>query len=312
MPAKWFICHQNNEEIKNNKILISQCLKKCPYGKRCATLPYLRSIAYDREWRGVSPSSYGNGPRYLMLKVLTDYVVNPYGRAFAALGVGVHGKLSIYRYTENVLSEQELNDEEMKGIADVLEEDEDVPGEYVLTDYKTWGSYKVRLGLGIYKEGETIVDEEGKPIRFKSGARKGQIKTRQVIKRDLNKADLKDVSFQLNRYRIFFEKAGFPISRIQVQAIVRDGGTQAAHMNGVPFNIYLIDIPILPDNMVFETYRKLSKEVNDAIATRSARVCNTHESWGGRRCQPMYCEVYSACQAMDRNNGVLPRSYKVT
>ena len=120
MPAKFFRCPDSNI------IEISDCLRigGCRMGQRCATIPFLELISYDRKWEGVTPSAAGNGPRYLYLKATTDYVIDPNSRVFAVLGTSVHGKLSIYKYTRDVLSEEKLSDDKMKGIADCLEYDE--------------------------------------------------------------------------------------------------------------------------------------------------------------------------------------------
>ena len=79
--------------------------------KRCATLPLLTLISYDREWEGVSPSSAGNGPRMLYLKATTNYAIDPNKRIFAILGTAVHEMLAKEKYTNNVLAEEPLSDE---------------------------------------------------------------------------------------------------------------------------------------------------------------------------------------------------------
>lgn len=293
MPAKWFICPDGKQ------IEISKCLENrgCRMYMRCATRPYLRLIGYDREWKGVSPSAAGTGPRCLYLKAVTDYAIDPNNRAFAAHGTGVHGKLSIHKFTYNVLSEEKLSSKEMEGIADILEEDEWKVGYYILSDYKTWGSFKVAKAQGIIKRDVKVCDENGKPIRYKSGKRKGQIKTRKEIVLSPDKADIQETALQINRYRIFFEKAGFPISRMQVQMLIRDGGTQAAFSRGVNKNLGLIDIPRIPDDQVLDFYDILQKEVDEAFRLGWVRLCNDWESWDGRRCKG-FCEVSEACKQM--------------
>lgn len=293
MPAKWFKCPDG--EI----IEIEKCLENggCRMGQRCATKPFLRLVAYDRKWEGVSPSSAGNGPRYLYLKATTDYVIDPNDRVFASFGTAVHNKLSLYKYTHNVLSEQKLSDDEMKGIADVLEEDENKEGFYILSDYKTGGSYKVAQQLGIVKREEPII-ENGEPVLLKSGKNKGNVKTRSVTYIDPAEVDLMVEELQLNRYRIFFESYGFPISHMQIQAIPRDGGTYIAKNRGIEKNLYIIPIRRLDDNKVIEYYQKLSEEVDEGFKTGFVRKCNEWENWNGRRCEN-YCEVADACRAMD-------------
>ena len=297
MPAKYFICPDSKE------IEISECLKPggCRLNNRCATRPYLRLIGFDREWRGVSPSSAGNGPRLLYLKATTDYSIDPQDRVWAAFGTSTHETLGIHKYTNNVLSEEKLVDDEMSGIADVLEDDETQKGHFVITDYKTWGSFKVAKSIGIISESvdEPIYGDDGEPVLLKSGKNKGEVKTKKktTVTVDPSKADLLVEEYQLNRYRIFFEKYGFPISKIQIQTVSRDGGTYIAKSRGVDKNIYIIPINRLPDQQVLAFYHYLAKEVEDAFNTGYSRWCNTWESWDCRRCRG-FCEVSEACQEM--------------
>jgi len=302
MPAKWFIC-PDKEQIE-----IKKCLEPggCRMGERCATLAYLNLIGYDREWQGVSPSMAGTGPRNIYLKAVTDYVIDPNDRVFAALGTGVHGKLSIHRYNKNVLSEEPLSDDEMKGTADCLEDDENKTNHFILTDYKTSGSYKVAKWLGLVSETfeETILDKDNKPVLLKSGPNKGKPKTRQkkVITKDPAKTETKDVELQLNRYRIFFEQQGFPISKTQVQAIPRDGGTYIAKSRGIEKNLYIIPIKRMPNKEVLDFYRTLAHEVSEAFKTGYARQCNNWEAWNNRNRCNKFCEVREECTKMSKKN----------
>lgn len=302
MPAKWFRCPDGE------RIDIEQCLtaRGCRMSQRCATRPFLRLIGYDRKWQGVSPSSAGNGPRMLYLKATVQYEVEPGSRVWAAIGTGTHGKLAVESYTQDVLSEEPLSDGKIQGIADVLEEDEDKLGQFILSDYKTWGSYKVAKSLGIVSETveETVLNEEGKPVILKSGPNKGQPKTRQrkEIHIDPSRIDLRDTELQLNRYRILFEASGFPVSRLQVQAIPRDGGTYVAEGRGVTKNLYLIPIKRLPNKEVLDFYRVLAGEVTEAFKVGYARKCSMWETWEGRRCEG-YCEVVEECKAMSAKAG---------
>lgn len=301
MPAKTFRC-PDGEVIE-----IEKCLAKggCRMGQRCATLPFLRAISFDREWRGVSPSAAGNGPRLLYLRATVDYTINPQDRVWAILGTGTHDRLAMERYTGNVLTEEPLSDDEMKGVADVLEEDEDMPGHYVLSDYKVWGSFKIAKALGIYQEEVPIVDGQGNNVLLKTGKNKGQPKTEKVVRVDPDRGDLANEELQLNRYRIFFERLGFPISKIQVQAIPRDGNTYIAQSRGIDQCIYVIPVKRLPDETVLNFYRQLQAEIDEAFATGWIRRCNDQESWEGRRCKD-YCEVSGPCAQMDaKRKGVI-------
>lgn len=263
-------------------------------------------ISYDRKWEGVSPSSAGNGPRMLFLKATTDYAIDPEKRVFAVLGTAIHEMLAKHGFTKDALSEEKLSDEQMKGIADCLEVDETNPKYYVLTDYKSSGSYKVAKWLGIISETheETILDKEGKPVLLKSGKNKGQPKVRKnrIISTDPTKIDKREVELQLNRYRIFFEQHGFPVSRTQIQAIPRDGGTYMAKNRGIDKNLYMIPIKRLSNKFVLEFYERLSDEVNKGFKTGYIRQCNNWEAWDNRNRCEKFCEVREACIQMSKDH----------
>jgi hypothetical protein len=301
MPATKFIC-PDGETID-----IERCLKVqgCRMQQRCCTVPSLRLYGFDREWKGVSPSSAGNGPRAMYLKATTGYAISPDSRVWAGLGTSTHDKYGAHKYSGNVLSEQPLSDDDMSGIADVLEQDEWKPGYYVLTDYKTWGSYKVAkaLGITILKSEEVVLDEFLAPVILKSGKNKGKPKTKKVSERIIDPAtvDLRSEELQLNRYRIFFEQYGFPVSRLQIQAIPRDGGTYIAKGRGIEKNLYIIPVKKLLNDFVLDFYKTLNDEVLEAFKTGYVRLCNSWENWEYRRCDG-YCEVAEACKEMSRAN----------
>ena len=301
MPAHWFRCPDGVT------IEISKCLQNngCRMAERCGTRPFLRLVGYDRKWEGVSPSSAGNGPRLLYLKATVQYVIDPNDRVWAAFGTSTHEKLSMHTYSHNVLTETKLKDADMKGAADVLEEDEKREGFYILTDYKNFGSYKVAKSLGIVTkvEEETILDKEGKPVILKTGKNKGNPKTKQkrVIKQDPAAVELKAEELQLNRYRIFFESYGFPISRMRLQIMARDGGTYVAKNRGIERNLYVIPIRRLTNKEVLDHYKILADETMKAFKDGYIRKCNMWESWERRRCES-FCEVVESCKKMSKDN----------
>lgn len=162
---------------------------------------------------------------------------------------------------------------------------------YVLIDWKTWGSYRVMRALGHY-----YVDVQTGEF-FKSGPRKGKPKTKKEKRIDPAKADIKDVKYQLNRYRMFYEGNKFKISRIQMACVIRDGGVRIATERGLSNNIEMIDVPIIPDDEVHLFYDTLTREVQGAFETGQVRKCDEWECWGGRRC--VDCEVKQFCEEME-------------
>ena len=65
---------------------------------------------------------------------------------------------------------------------------------------------------------------------------------------------------------------------MQLQVMVRDGGTYIAKSRGIDKNLYIIPIRILPDKEVLDFYDTLSGEVDEAFKTGHARKCNEWET----------------------------------
>lgn len=293
MPATQFIC-PNGETVS-----FETCLAPngCQSENRCSTVPYLRHISNQRPFTKVSPSSAGNGARMIYLKAIHEYAIAPYAMTWAVLGTAVHGLLAKHGITNNTLEEQFLQAADIEGTADLLEIDEMFPESYVLTDYKTFGSYKVAKCLGLEAHNEAIIDNRGNPVLLKSGKNKGKPKTKKVFT-PTGKPDLANEMLQLNQYRILFELAGFPISRMQLQVIVRDGGLYIAKSRGVFENLYIIPILRMKDSDVVCFYANLQKQVDEAFKIGWAPRCSGTESWDGRRCDG-YCEIRKYCKIMD-------------
>jgi len=303
MPATTIMCPDGVSHP------IEKCLanKGCRLYERCAPLPYLRLISFDRKFRGVTPSASGNGPLMIGLKATLPYTIDPDNRAFAALGTTVHGRMADKGLTFNVLSEETLSDDQSRGIADLLEKDEYAESGYLLTDYKTSGSFAVAKWLGIFveKRDVPIKDDKGQEVLLKSGKNKGKVKTKQerLIKQSDDHIKKHEIVLQLNRYRIFFEKNGFPINKMRAYAIPRDGGTYIAKNRGILRNGYFIPVPRLPDNEVLSYYSTLQNEVDEFLKTGKARLCNEWETWGGNRCLN-YCEIAEDCKDICREDGL--------
>lgn len=293
MPKTHFIC-KDGETCR-----IERCLRRhgCRMGERCAPLPYLNFAAEDWRFKRVTPSMAGNGPRYIYLKETIDYAEKPEDMAFASTGIHTHDRLAQEKLTKAVLSEERLTDEQMTGIVDELEEDEDAPGFYVLTDYKTWGSFMVAKALGIVTIDVPMVDDNGNPVYYVRGKNKGQQKMVKEVTLDPSRSEMPGTEYQLNRYRIMIEGYGFPVSKMRVFAIPRDAGTWIAEKRGITDRTYIIPVRKLPDEKVLDYYFGLQQEIDHAFRTGDARKCAPWECWDGIRCD-RYCPVREACDDM--------------
>ena len=284
-PAKYFICPDRE------RIEISDCLKEggCRFGSRCATRAYLQVAKSERVWTGIpSTTQLIAGTLYAFLKLTKEYAIYPDSRAFMIHGSVGHAKLE-GSADEYSLLEEKFNDDETEitGIADILEIEN---GHIILVDYKTSGSFKVAKALGFY------VDDEPTGEIYKSGKRKGEVKTRKVLKRDDSKIDRYEWELQLNKYRMEYEKREFKPDELKIQCIVRDGNTYIARSRGVFRNIYYFNIPILPDKEVIDYFGMKRKALLQAIAQGYwNEICTAKENWDGLKCQN-YCEVAEFCQ----------------
>jgi hypothetical protein len=276
------------------KIKLDDCLKQCRMGQRCLTLPTLYSVSYQRKWVGKPSTTQSiNGTRYEMLKILEPYFIDPRDRAFALLGTRHHWRLEGIAKKLAVLPEETLEDEDTRGTLDLLEPDNNCDYEaYILSDYKTAGSYKVAKALGLQVRKVPSTTEV-----YRTSGKWGKAGDLKIVKEfysDPDKVDMWDWEMQLNDYRIKVEPCGFLISLMQIQATVRDGGTLTAKQRGITENIYLIPVKRLEDEMVREYFARKSQALIEAIKTGYAPVCNEQERWDDKRCLN-YCEVWKYC-----------------
>jgi hypothetical protein len=199
-----------------------------------------------------------------------------------------HAKLEAAGDEYSLLEEKfEGDDTDITGIADILEIES---GHLILADTKTSGSFKVAKALGFY------VDDEPTGEFYKSGKRKGEEKTRKILKRDDSRIDRWEWELQLNKYRMEFEKRGFKPDELKIQCIVRDGNTYIARSRGVFRNIYYFNIPFLPDAEVVAYFDYKKKALLSALKQGYwNEICTAKENWDGLKCRN-YCEVAEFCQ----------------
>jgi hypothetical protein len=240
---------------------LSACVK-CRLGNRCHSLTYLASAGYDRPFKGKFSTTQllpENGLRYTWLKIKKDYYIKPEDRAFAILGTHSHAQLDQWAKKLGLTSEFFFKNEEIGGVLDRLEPSP-IDDTFWIYDTKTWGNYALEKAY----RGET-----------------------------------ENVTYQLNDYRIKAEnsqeladlmKCKIKVSKLLVEAIVRDGGTKKRnYQTGVWSQIpktKIIEVEIIPDDTVIYYFKErqelLLKYVND---NEMPPMCTSIESWNSRRCK---------------------------
>jgi len=278
MPRTHFICPDSVE------IEIKDCLECCRMEERCVTPSTLNFFTIQRTWAGkISATQALNGMRLEYLKIVENYAESPQKLAFALLGTK-HHKILESILMDNALQEEALEDEFGTGIPD------DYYGED-LTDYKTWGSYKVAKVLGVKKNSEDVATGGV----YKSGKNKGKPRTKKEYYYTIGKREALDATIQLNRYRILYERSGFPVKNMWIQVTVRDGGTHIAINRGIVKNIYMIKIKKISNHWLDKFY-KIKQEIL-ASAVKDNKMppkCKPRERWDNRRCED-YCPVWLHC-----------------
>ena len=279
MPLTRYIC-PDGQQIK-----IASCYEKCRMGMRCATLPALLSIGRQRPWTGTpSTTQLIKGTREAFLEITKEYAASPDSFAFAFIGTKAHARLE-KNEAINHLMEERLEEDGISGMFDLYGEEE---GIRTLADSKVSGSYRIARAIGL-KE----VEEEVPGEVFRSGPRKGQPKT--VKKIVQGEPDLGEWALQINHYRQLLESKGFPVDRMILQAIVRDGGTYLAKKRGVTRNIYLIDVPPLADAVVTDFFHAKRDALLSALDMDTIPpICSEDERWQDRKCAE-YCRVAEFC-----------------
>ena len=282
MPATKFICPDGQE------IPILKCLNRCKSKERCMFLPTLRAIAKSLD-RGIEEPTVTEliaGVRETYLKKTTDYAVEPQGVLYALQGQAVH-TLNENCTEGEILSEVRLKDAITSGKFDmygkILDESDGTLG-----DLKVTSSYKLMKALGIYKEDVPTGEV------FKTGARKGQPKTRKELRYD-GVRHVMDWAIQLNYYRMLLEKAGFTVKRMVIEALCRDSSLRTASERGIDQAVYLIPIGKISDRWLTRYFTAKARRLQEALDTKKLpAVCSARERWHNRKCLD-YCDARQHC-----------------
>lgn len=282
MPATEFICPSGS------KIAITDCLSHCPNSQRCMFLPTLRCIAdsTDRKLDKPSVTELINGVRETYLRHKTNYAVDPSQQVFSMHGTAFHA-LNENHTDGNMLSEERIANSVTSGKFDLYGEIMDA-NDQTLGDFKVTSSYKLMKALGYYKV-DVLTGEV-----YKTGAKKGQPKTRKEWRTDGVKHVL-EWAIQLNYYRILLEENGFKVNRMVIQAMCRDFGLRMASERNIRHPVYLIEINRISDHWIKLYMRSKAKKLQQALADSTLpQLCNTRERWHNRKCLD-YCDVAESC-----------------
>jgi hypothetical protein len=242
-----------------------------------------------RKWNGKpSVTQLINGVMLEYLKIKHDYYENPLSMSYRIMGTKAHSGLEAQDDELSILEEQFGEGEDMTGKPDALEVE---GGKHILIDHKLTGHFKVLKALGI-KKFEIPTGE-----LYKSGAKKGQPKMA-IIRRKTDDADMFEWELQLNRYRIYFEKAGFKVDEMRIEAFLRDfnfvKNVKIENYEVKPIEFF--EVKRLPDSDVIAYFAEKREALLRAIKGDSwDEPCSPRERWeNDRRCED-YCPVNGFC-----------------
>lgn len=285
MAATKFICP--NGDVIN----IEQCLALCPHHIRCMGRPTLEAVANSVKDRNLgrkySVTELIAGTREVYLKKTTDYVVDPQDQIFAMHGTAVHSICEKHS-SAFVLTETRLANDTYTGQIDAYG-DLLGNGKKVLLDYKVTSSFKAAMALGYYK-----VEEPTGEI-YKTGLKKGQPKTKKVLKTDGIK-HIHEWAIQVNAYRMLLEEHNFPVEEMYIQMYIRDYSLRVAKERSVEQPIYLIKVNRISDRWIKRYFEAKKKKLDVALKNKTTPpFCRNIESWNGKKCDG-FCNVFDACQ----------------
>jgi len=260
--------------------------------ERCQTIPYLHLASDEREWTGeASTTQLLNGTMYTFLKITQPYIIDPDDMAFAIHGTKSHAQLEV-KAKELGLPSELSTTRDGRNVIDLIEYEDEL---LTLTDYKTWGSYRVAKVLGIVETGKQR-DPSGAVYKSsgKWGAA-GSPKMVAVFQQMSQEADSFETELQLNRYAMMLEETGITPDKLRVHVIVRDGGLVVARSRGVTRNTYLVPIKRLDPQSIISYFTNKTLQLKQALDDgKWAIPCDNRECWDGIRCRD-YCEVAMYC-----------------
>lgn len=282
-----FIC-SNGESVS-----IKSCLKGCPNGSRCLFLPTLRAIAKtlsEKKKDEFTVTDLISGTLESYLRKSVDYAVNPTEiyDTLVKKSIGGINDFSSGAILSNITLEDGNASTKITMLGKILDKQDGVLG-----DTKVVGSYKLMKALGYYKADVPTGEF------YKTGARKGEPKTRKELKTDGVKDNF-DWTLQMNYARMLLEKEGFKVNKMVIQVYCRDFGLKIAQDRGITKAVYMIEIPKISDRWLKIYFDEKAKRLRKALDTkRMPKACKYSERWQNRKCEN-YCSVAEYCPYKDR------------
>ena len=223
------------------------------------------------------------GTREAYLKITTDYAVAPESMIWAIFGTAAHSVTDAF-CPEGDLGEIRIFDGTSSGAFDYYD-----ATTCNLYDRKTYGSYKVAKLMGLTKVRYPIFGADGVQLKYKNG------KLMFEDHFEVGAKDRLDVSIQMNDYRMKLEKSGFPVNKLFVECLVRDGGTYVAKGRGINFNARLVRLHKISDRWIS---RYMQKKAGDLAYYLEKKIlpppCKMRETWGGMKCE-RFCPTWKSC-----------------
>lgn len=278
---------------------ISQCLNGCITNERfecgrCLSYRMLREMASEREWSGMpTVTQLLSGTRAEYLKITKEYAVTPQSMIAAYLGSSCHAQLEQAADEGRMLREKRLLDPTgtYTGQFDCYDTQEKI-----LYDTKTYGSYKAAQVLGVEAQKKAMLNPATGEFVLTP---RGKMRYEKSYVRTVRK--MREVTLQLNAYRIMLEAAGYPVKEMRLEIIVRDGGTWLAKDRGVFQNAYLVKINRVSDRWLQRFMLAKARMLTEALkAKKMPPPCRPIECWGGLKCKD-FCAVEQFCREDDGN-----------
>lgn len=238
------------------KVVKEDCFNKCRMGRRCHSIAFLMEAGYSLPYfkNKLAVTQILAPFRITYLRLKTMYYIVPDNRVGLVLGSWIHKGLAAHG--TKIIQGNKIAGENDSGSFDALEPDCQHKGQYVLSESK--------VTRAAYYDG-----------------------TKGTLRDDA----YKQLSLQINNYRIKCEDAGYPISRMQAELLLKDRPVEAISKTQI------VDIPVLPDEYVNAYFKERAQQLLHYLTTDTIPPkCNNDESWDGKKCQFNFCEVAENCK----------------